>query len=146
MEKLNFGGRWVWVTMNPPPPPSKLRDGAPMLPAVSRCITIRTLWSLCCQMGTNSRTITARRKKTPEALRVAPRILPRATDGIAYAVFWTSGVCYCAVSSAVAVGAMSQLTPASPPPSPQRQTATLLTLPPATGAGGVQRVYEAADV
>ena len=26
-EKLNFGGRWVWVPLNPiPPPQSKLRD------------------------------------------------------------------------------------------------------------------------
>ena len=27
-EKLNFGGRWVWVPMNPTPPQSKLRGDA----------------------------------------------------------------------------------------------------------------------
>ena len=28
-EKLNFGGRWVWVPMNPFPPQTKVRDDAP---------------------------------------------------------------------------------------------------------------------
>ena len=29
-EKLSFGGRWVWVPMNPSPPPQiKLRGDAP---------------------------------------------------------------------------------------------------------------------